>query len=87
VSAGLPLSTTICSYGWVECVGVADRSCYDLVCHATATNTKLVAEKKLATPRTVDVVAAVPNKQTIGKKYKQAVRRPLSTMQSSCRAS
>lgn len=24
------------SYGWVECVGCADRSCYDLQCHAQA---------------------------------------------------
>lgn len=22
------------SYGWIECVGCADRSCYDLECHA-----------------------------------------------------
>ena len=26
------------SYGWVECVGIADRSCYDLSVHAEATS-------------------------------------------------
>ncbi|VDO28928.1 unnamed protein product, partial [Haemonchus placei] len=44
------------SYGWIECVGNADRSCYDLTQHSKATNTKLVAEKKLEQPKTVDVV-------------------------------
>jgi glycyl-tRNA synthetase len=32
------------SYGWVECVGCADRSCYDLTCHAKVTKTPLVGE-------------------------------------------
>ncbi|WAQ93989.1 SYG-like protein, partial [Mya arenaria] len=30
------------SYGWIECVGCADRSCYDLLCHQKATGMKLV---------------------------------------------
>jgi hypothetical protein len=25
----------LCSYGWIECVGLADRSAYDLTAHAT----------------------------------------------------
>ncbi|KAK6035130.1 putative glycine--tRNA ligase [Cooperia oncophora] len=29
------------SYGWIECVGNADRSCYDLTQHSKATNTKV----------------------------------------------
>lgn len=36
--------------GWVECVGCADRSCYDLNQHSKATGTKLVAEKRLQQP-------------------------------------
>lgn len=39
-----------CFQGWVECVGCADRSCYDLNQHSKATGTKLVAEKKLQEP-------------------------------------
>ena len=42
--------------GWVECVGCADRSAYDLTQHTRATGVKLVAEKKLPEPKTVDVV-------------------------------
>lgn len=38
------------SYGWVECVGCADRSCFDLTQHARATGTRLVAEKRLTEP-------------------------------------
>lgn len=38
------------SYGWIECVGCADRSCYDLNQHAKSTGTRLVAEKPLNEP-------------------------------------
>nr|XP_047918383.1 glycine--tRNA ligase [Anser cygnoides] len=38
------------SYGWIEIVGCADRSCYDLSCHARATKVPLVAEKLLKEP-------------------------------------
>lgn len=36
--------------GWIEIVGCADRSCYDLLCHARATKVPLVAEKPLKEP-------------------------------------
>ncbi|KAM6900785.1 LOW QUALITY PROTEIN: glycine--tRNA ligase [Xenentodon cancila] len=38
------------SYGWIEIVGCADRSCYDLKCHARATKVPLAAEKPLKEP-------------------------------------
>lgn len=59
------------SYGWIECVGCADRSAYDLTQHTKATGVKLVAEKKLDAPKVVDVVEAVPNKALIGKSFKK----------------
>ena len=31
-----------CSYGWIECVGIADRSAYDL--HAHTVRTYLIYE-------------------------------------------
>ncbi|KAL4001830.1 glycine--tRNA ligase [Acanthocheilonema viteae] len=58
------------SYGWIECVGVADRACYDLSQHSKATGEKLVAEKVLSEPKIVQVIEAVPNKAAIGKIYK-----------------
>lgn len=38
------------SQGWIEIVGCADRSCYDLSCHTRATKVPLVAEKPLKEP-------------------------------------
>ncbi|KYN13767.1 PREDICTED: glycine--tRNA ligase [Trachymyrmex cornetzi] len=59
------------SYGWIECVGCADRSAYDLTQHTKATGVKLVAEKKLPAPKTVDVCEIMPNKVLIGKTFKK----------------
>lgn len=38
------------SQGWIEIVGCADRSCFDLKCHARATKVPLMAEKPLKEP-------------------------------------
>lgn len=59
------------SYGWVECVGCADRSAFDLTQHTKATGVRLTAEKKLAEPRVVDVTESQPNKAVIGKAFKK----------------
>ncbi|XP_060920267.1 glycine--tRNA ligase-like [Labrus mixtus] len=59
------------SYGWIEIVGCADRSCYDLKCHARATKVPLVAEKPLKEPKVVNVVQFEPNKGALGKAYKK----------------
>ncbi|CAH2281929.1 glycine--tRNA ligase [Pelobates cultripes] len=54
------------SYGWIEIVGCADRSCYDLSCHARATKVPLVAEKPLK-----DYVLFDANKGALGKAFKK----------------
>ncbi|VDP53256.1 unnamed protein product [Heligmosomoides polygyrus] len=59
------------SYGWIECVGNADRSCYDLTQHSKTTNTK----KKLDEPRTVNIIEAVPNMALLGKEFKKDAKR------------
>lgn len=59
------------SYGWIECVGCADRSAYDLTQHSNATGVRLAAEKKLPEPKTIEVTEAVPNKQVLGKAFKK----------------
>lgn len=38
------------SYGWIECVGCADRSAYDLTVHSNATGRPLVARQTLPEP-------------------------------------
>lgn len=59
------------SYGWVECVGCADRSCYDLNQHTKHSGVKLTAEKHLPQPKEISVVEIQPNKSAIGKQFKQ----------------
>lgn len=68
------------SYGWVECVGCADRSAYDLTQHTKATGVKLAAEKKLAQPKTIDVCEATPNRGLIGKTFRNKAKEVLETI-------
>lgn len=42
------------SYGWIECVGIADRSCYDLKCHEEMSKVSLRCKRRLSEPREVD---------------------------------
>ena len=58
------------SYGWIECVGHADRACYDLDQHSKRTNTPMVASARLPEPILVDKIIAEPNKKLIGPKFK-----------------
>jgi glycyl-tRNA synthetase len=59
------------SYGWVECVGCADRACFDLSCHQKTTGVELVAQEPLPEPRKVDVVEVVPDRKVLGKQFKK----------------
>ncbi|KAI1725864.1 anticodon binding domain-containing protein [Ditylenchus destructor] len=69
------------SYGWIECVGHADRACYDLSSHHKATGTKLCAEKHLSEPRKVSVVEAAPNKKALGLKYKGEAKQIIAALE------
>lgn len=40
----------LCSMGWLECVGIAHRGCYDLTQHQNASKTPLMFQKTLETP-------------------------------------
>ncbi|XP_047193867.1 glycine--tRNA ligase-like [Hippoglossus stenolepis] len=62
---------SLTSYGWIEIVGCADRSCYDLSCHTRATKVPLVAEKPLKEPKVVNVVQFEPIKGAIGMAFKK----------------
>lgn len=58
------------SYGWIECVGHADRACYDLEQHANKTGIPMVASERLAEPIQVDRPIAEPNKKLLGPRFK-----------------
>ncbi|KAJ1608133.1 glycyl-tRNA synthetase [Cryptosporidium canis] len=59
------------SYGWIECAGHADRSCYDLQQHSKATKTDLFASEKYDEPQFKTVLVLTLNKPLIGKTFKQ----------------
>jgi glycyl-tRNA synthetase len=59
------------SYGWIECVGIADRSCYDLQCHANVSKAELIAWESFKTPKIVEVVAMDVNARVFGKEFRQ----------------
>jgi glycyl-tRNA synthetase len=59
------------SYGWVECVGCADRSAYDLSVHAKRTGAPLVVRETLKEPvRTMEWVVDI-DKKKFGPKFKK----------------
>ncbi|RIA89440.1 hypothetical protein C1645_772495 [Glomus cerebriforme] len=59
------------SYGWIECVGCADRSAYDLTVHSNRTNEKLVVRESLAEPNVYEKTVLEINKKVFGPKLRQ----------------
>ena len=43
------------SYGWIECVGIAHRGCYDLEAHEKYTGKTLRARREFETPKEVSI--------------------------------
>lgn len=58
------------SYGWVECVGHADRACYDLDVHSKATKTPMVATLKLNEPKEIEIAKLKLDRKSLGKTFK-----------------
>lgn len=59
------------SYGWIECVGIADRSCYDLQMHQQFSKTSLCAKRMLETPKMITRYEAVIDKKKLGRELKK----------------
>ena len=57
-------------FGWIECVGIADRSAYDLNAHIDSTNVDMYAMKKFAEPKVVKVKKIVPKMNVMGPFFK-----------------
>jgi glycyl-tRNA synthetase len=58
------------SYGWVECAGHADRTCFDLSHHTEASGVELVASRLLKETKVIKGVKLLPNKGSIFKDFK-----------------
>ncbi|MCJ1306893.1 Glycine--tRNA ligase 1, mitochondrial [Agyrium rufum] len=59
------------SYGWIECVGCADRSAYDLTVHAKKTGAPLVVREIRSEPLKVVEWAVDIDKKKFGPKFKK----------------
>lgn len=68
-------------HGWVECVGHADRSCYDLECHSAKTGVPLVASQRLDEPILVDKMVAEANKKLVGPRFKGDQKQVLAAIE------
>lgn len=57
-------------FGWIECVGIADRSAYDLKSHIDSSGTDMYALRKYDSPKTVEVKKIVPDMGKLGPLFK-----------------
>ncbi|KAJ9140084.1 hypothetical protein P3X46_030771 [Hevea brasiliensis] len=55
-----------CFYGQIECVGIADRSAYDLRAHMDKSGVSLVAHENFAETREVEDLVITPMKKELG---------------------
>ena len=63
------------SYGWVECVGIAHRGCYDLDAHSkTTSSTDLKAWREFDNPVNIDEDRWVPIQASIGPVFREDAR-------------
>lgn len=59
------------SYGWIECLGCADRSAYDLTVHMKRTGAPLVVRENLPEPRRFKEYQVELNKKKLGPKFRK----------------
>ncbi|KAI1416840.1 glycyl-tRNA synthetase 1 [Hypoxylon sp. FL1857] len=59
------------SYGWIECVGCADRSAYDLTVHSKYTGAPLMVKQALPEPIKVNEWQATLDKRLAGPHFKR----------------
>ncbi len=59
------------SYGWVECVGHADRACFDLSAHSESSGVELSAYEKFDKPQQQEIVELVIDKKALGMQFKK----------------
>ena len=57
-------------FGWVECVGIADRSAFDLSAHDEASGVEMKALRKFEEPKVVHVRRIVPAMGKLGPLFK-----------------
>ena len=69
-----------CSYGWIECVGLADRSAYDLNAHAKMSKQELSVFEKFDETKIVEALVAVPDRRNLGIAFKKGAAAVLEAL-------
>ncbi len=69
------------TYGWIEVVGHADRSAYDLKVHSNSSKVDLRAQEPLDTPRIAKKLVAKPNLGSLGRTFREEAKEILSLLQ------
>lgn len=59
------------TYGWIECVGCADRSAYDLTVHANRTGAPLVVRETRAEPLVIEEYQIDLERKKLGPKFRK----------------
>jgi len=57
-------------FGWIECVGIADRSAYDINAHIESSGTDMYAQRKFDEPKIVEMKKIVPKMGVLGPLFK-----------------
>ncbi len=58
-------------FGWIECVGIADRSAYDLSSHIKSTDVDMHAMRKYDNPKKIKMTKIVPDMGVLGPLFKK----------------
>jgi glycyl-tRNA synthetase len=61
-------------FGWIEVVGIADRTCYDLEAHEKESGVELKAFRRFETPDVVEKEVLVPDEAKIGPAFKSQAK-------------
>ena len=70
------------SYGWIECVGIAHRGCYDLDAHSRSTSSSdLKAWREFDNPMNIDENRWVPIQASIGPIFRQDAAEVIQSLQ------
>ncbi|CAN0038986.1 unnamed protein product [Ectocarpus fasciculatus] len=69
------------SDGWTECVGHADRSCYDLEMHSKKTGVAMLASCKLAEPKVVTEYKLQIDRKALGKTFKAEQKKVIAVLE------
>jgi glycyl-tRNA synthetase len=70
------------SYGWIECVGLADRAAFDLTAHSKCSNEELLAYERFDEPQREMRIRAELNKRKLGQSLKSESKNVTDALQS-----